>query len=134
MRRFVFRLERVRRLRRAEEDALRRELARVYAELGTLGEERAELERSLQESMIDGGSRPGAERWRVHVREAADALDAREEVLCLDAARLLARLDVVHGRVKALDRLEERRREDHRKERRSAEAAARDELRPRRGP
>jgi flagellar biosynthesis chaperone FliJ len=131
---FVFRLERVRRLRVAEEEALRRDLARVYADLAALDVRRGELERALQASMLEGGSRPGAERWRLLTREKAAELDVREEGLCLDAARVLARLEVVHGRVRALDRLEERRREQHRRERRSAEAAARDDVRPRRAP
>lgn len=132
MRPFVFRLERIRRLRRAEEQALQRDLARVYADLAAVDGERGELERAFHASMDAGGRRPEAERWRSLTREKAAILDRREEGLCLDAARLLARLEVVHGRVKALDRLEERRRDAHRVEQRSAEVAARDDLRPRR--
>ena len=109
MRKFFFRLDRVRHLRELEEQALRRDVASVYRDLALIGDERDRLQRSLVDSCEHRGLRSLVIAWRERVRSALDELEQREDRLCRRAALLISRLERARGRVKALERLREKR-------------------------
>jgi len=112
---FVFRLERVLRLRKAERQTIQVELGTVYGELNAVEAETSRVDELLRRAR-SSPARHLADAYRARLVQDLAALTSHEDELCRRAAVLLARLDRATSRVKALERLREKRERRHRLE------------------
>lgn len=138
MKRFVFRLASVLRLRRFELERLRTEHARLVAERrrreAVVVEEIARVEKGR--ALLAAETRAGAAADRLALRADAQSTGrlrvahAQERVQELEEplAEAMRRLQKAHARVRSLERLEEKAALEHRRVEEAAEQSALEEL------
>ena len=114
MGKFIFRLDRVLRIRRAEKQQLQLELSRVYGLLNGLDEQRKAVQCRLNKSK-EAPDRLLAQRYGEKLERELALLDGKEERLCEEAAQLLVKMDRAQAKVKTLERLREKRLQRHKK-------------------
>jgi len=133
MNRYRFRLESVLRVRRAEEELARQELARANARLRAAMEtHRVEAQRYGELRTVSGEVESVAfMRERAYAELAAATVEAARQVMDAAAAEAAARYvswTEAARLVAALERLDDRRRAEHRLEEQRAEVAESDDM------
>ncbi len=139
MKRFVFRLESVLKVRRAEEEKVQREFAAIQARIARKSNEMSGLEREregvkghLREIRLDESTRGTVNSLRAYLQRLWIAREnASMDMTELDQEMQSKRSDLVEARrqVKALELLEERRLQEWRKEADRQERKVLDDLR-----